>query len=112
MQNKYYVIPSVNVDGVAFIEDEFLKTGRLPEKRKNMNVQSKECTTAEAGVDLNRNYDFNWGVGDTANDKECDGETYGGAAPFSEPETRAIRDFVTAKKDELRFVYNLHCSGN
>jgi len=112
LQNKYFVIPSVNVDGVAFIEEEYIKTGRLPEKRKNMNIQSKECSTAEAGVDLNRNYDFNWGIGDTANDKECDGETYGGKAPFSEPETRAIRDFVASKKDELRFVYNLHCSGN
>jgi murein tripeptide amidase MpaA len=112
LQNKYYVIPSVNVDGVAFIEAEFLKTGQLPEKRKNMNIQSKECPAAEAGVDLNRNYDFLWGVGDTANDKECEGETYGGKAPFSEPETRAIRDFVAAKKNELRFVYNLHCSGN
>lgn len=112
LQNKYYVIPSVNVDGVAYIEEEYKKTGVLPEKRKNMHIQTKECDATKAGVDLNRNYDFLWGIGDTANDKECDGETYGGSAPFSEPETRAIRDFVTAKKDELRFVYNLHCSGN
>jgi len=102
----------VNVDGVAFIENEFIKTGKLQDKRKNMNIVSKECSPTDAGVDLNRNYDFLWGVGDTANDKECDGETYGGVKAFSEPETRAIRDFITAKKDELRFVYNLHCAGN
>lgn len=112
VQNKYYVIPSVNVDGVAFIENEYVKTGSLLDKRKNMHITSNKCKIKEAGVDLNRNYDFKWGVGDHANDQECQGETYGGKGPFSEPETRAIRDFVTAKKDELRFVYNLHCSGN
>ena len=112
VQNKYYLVPSVNVDGVAFIEEEYVKTGFLPEKRKNMHISSKKCPTKNAGVDLNRNYDFKWGVGDTANDQECKGETFGGPSAFSEPETRAIRDFVTLKKDELRFVYNLHCSGN
>jgi len=77
-----------------------------------MDIQSNKCKKKEAGVDLNRNYEFKWGVGDYANDKECQGETYGGKAPFSEPETQAIRNLVTSKKDELRFVYNLHCSGN
>ena len=29
LQNKYYVIPTVNVDGVAFMEDHYFKTGEL-----------------------------------------------------------------------------------
>jgi hypothetical protein len=89
------VIPSVNVDGVSFIENEYLQTGVLPEKRKNMDIRSNKCKKKEAGVDLNRNYDFKWGVGDYANDKECQGETFGGKTPFSEPETRAMRDLIT-----------------
>lgn len=68
VQNKYYAIPSVNVDGVAFIENEYVKTGNLLDKRKNMHIGTDKCKVKEAGVDLNRNYDFKWGVGDHAND--------------------------------------------
>jgi len=39
-QNKYYFIPSLNVDGVKYIEDEFVKSGILLDKRKNMNLAS------------------------------------------------------------------------
>jgi hypothetical protein len=42
------------------------------------------------GVDLNRNYDYGWQGGVTSPRSEI----YGGPAPFSEPETQAIRDFV------------------
>jgi len=52
-----------------------------------------QCTATEAGVDLNRNYGYKWGVGDSGR-SECD-ETYHGASAFSEPETRAMRDWLT-----------------
>lgn len=39
------------------------------------------------GVDLNRNCDFNW---------RADCEEPPGSAPWSEPETRALRDFILA----------------
>jgi len=42
------------------------------------------------GTDHNRNYDFYWEEGD----QEVRAETYRGPAPFSEPETRAVRSFV------------------
>ena len=38
MQNKYYVIPTVNVDGLVYIEDHYHNEGKLLEKRKNMNI--------------------------------------------------------------------------
>ena len=40
------------------------------------------------------------------------GECYRGPEPFSEPETRALRDFLQAHKDEVKFVYNFHSNGN
>jgi len=49
------------------------------------------------GVDLNRNYDYGWEGGVTSPKSEI----YGGPAPFSEPETQAIRDFVL----EHNFMY-------
>ena len=69
-QNKYYVIPVVNPDGVAFIETEFGKSRELVKKRKNMNPQAVksikdyQCLPEDSGVDLNRNYGVDWSVSD------------------------------------------------
>ena len=49
------------------------------------------------GVDPNRNYDFNWELGDT----DWSSDYYRGTAPFSEAENRAIRDLAI----EQRFVF-------
>jgi murein tripeptide amidase MpaA len=43
MQNKYYIIPTVNVDGLAFIEDNYVKNGVLLAKRTNMHIGSDKC---------------------------------------------------------------------
>jgi len=39
-QNKYYIIPTVNVDGLAHIEDQYRKTGEILHKRTNMHLYS------------------------------------------------------------------------
>jgi murein tripeptide amidase MpaA len=46
------------------------------------------------GVDPNRNYGFAWGYDDTGSSPDPLNGTYRGAAPFSEPETTAVRDFL------------------
>jgi murein tripeptide amidase MpaA len=75
----WYFVPLVNPDGYNFSRSR-------PENkmwRKNRHVSSNECE----GVDLNRNWDFKWkGSG-------CD-DTYAGPRPFSEPETRGLRDIL------------------
>jgi len=87
-QNKYYFIPTINVDGVNFIEKNYYETGEFLPKRTNMNIlDKKNCNTTSGGTDLNRNYDFHWGEGTKPNHLECDGDTFRGKAPFSEPET-------------------------
>ena len=70
MQNKYYIIPVVNVDGVALIEKEYPKShGSVLKKRKNMNPNATKslkgytCAVEDSGVDLNRNYGVDFGVG-------------------------------------------------
>lgn len=62
------------------------------------------------GVDLNRNYGFSHGNFGSRDDP-CS-EAFGGPAPFSEPETRAMRDFIFANVENLKFVYNFHSYGN
>ena len=69
------------------------------------------CNTTLSGVDLNRNYGYKWGAGtESVYQSECI-DYYHGTEPFSEPETRAIRDFLTKRQYEIKFVYNFHCAG-
>ncbi|MAX10017.1 MAG: hypothetical protein CMG13_04030 [Candidatus Marinimicrobia bacterium] len=73
------------------------------------------------GVDLNRNYDFNWIFGDPvgALDGGCAAnpsyishyDYYRGEAPFSETEVQAIRDFALEKNFLLSIAYHSSRSG-
>ena len=110
--NKYYVVPVVNVDGLADIEKIFLETGEMTTRRKNMNPNnSANCSSDQRGVDLNRNYAVYWDKPGGNSPDPCN-EAYRGPHPFSEPETMAIRDFLVSHKDEIKFVYNFHAFGN
>jgi len=58
------------------------------------------------GVDLNRNYGFNWIHGDTLGSTagEEDYDYYRGPGPFSEGGTQAIRDLA----DDHHFIYSIN----
>lgn len=130
-QNKYYVIPMINPDGLALVEDHFVENNEILKKRKNMSPDAQRsdsndivCLPEDSGVDLNRNWGVDFNVSDSqyqvglAQGKLFDdcadpcGECYRGKEPFSEPETRAVRDFLTAHKEEIKFVSNTHSFGN
>ena len=55
-QNKYIFMPIYNVDGVNFIEENWVKDKKIVPKRKNMDNTKGPCATEliEGGVDLNR----------------------------------------------------------
>ena len=60
------------------------------------------------GVDANRNYDFHWGEGEIVEAvNQCD-EKYIGQEPFSEIETRNVRDFILKKKGDWIFYNSIH----
>jgi len=82
-----WIIPMVNPDGVEWD----ISTGRYKMWRKNRRNNGD----GTYGVDLNRNYGYKWGTGGSSNDTSSD--VYMGKAPFSEPESQAIRDFVKAR---------------
>jgi hypothetical protein len=52
------------------------------------------------GVDLNRNWDWHWG-GVGASRDPCS-DTYAGSRAFSEPETRAVSDFLLDHRDRIQ----------
>lgn len=58
------------------------------------------------GVDLNRNFGYEWGYDDEGSSPITSDETYRGTGPFSEPETQAIRDFVLDHEFIITMFYH------
>ena len=82
------VIPDANPDGVFLVTG---KEGRFTSA--NVSTSSKVLASGRFNaddVDLNRNFDCKWQAKGIWQTKTVSG----GTAAFSEPETRAIRDFV------------------
>lgn len=61
-----------------------------PLPRRDMDGDGLQDEDELGGVDSNRNYDTHWEGGDP----NVSNDTYRGPAVWSEPETRAVRDFV------------------
>nr|XP_031827673.1 carboxypeptidase B-like [Nomia melanderi] len=61
------------------------------------------------GVDPNRNFGYHWGEMDEggASSDPCH-ETYAGPHAFSEPETKAMADYILANKRNIRMYLTLH----
>ncbi len=96
---EIWLVPMVNPDGHALAT-------RGDSQRKNTNDVSGG--KRRVGVDLNRNYATAWGtVGDSPHPES---DTFRGTAPFSEPETKAMRDLMTAKKPV--FLLTFHSYSN
>ena len=104
---RVYFIPMVNPDGV----DIALKgTDWLPDgKREQVDSVTPDTRYFKANancVDLNVNFDANWGHG-ASNVKTLSFENYIGPYPFSEPESVALRDFTEEVKPKVTIAYHL-----
>ncbi len=88
---EFFLIPVFNVDGYIYT----WTTERF--WRKNAR-----------GVDLNRNWGEGWGGPGSSSLPSS--ETYRGPSPFSEPETRALRDFFIAHPN-VRVQLDVHNYG-
>lgn len=87
-----WVLPLMNPDGALISE-----------------IGGKPLWKANArGVDLNVNFDARWGTG-ASNIRYPAPENYIGEAPFSEPETQALRDFT--KEIRPAFTVSFHTKG-
>jgi hypothetical protein len=98
---EIYFCPAVNPDG--FFYNQLIAPGGGGMWRKNRN---DTYHASNVGVDLNRNYGYNWGYDDFGSSPNTAYETYRGPSAFSEPETQAMRDFINSR--EFVFVINYH----
>lgn len=98
------VIPELNVDGVYKVIG---KEGPFTEADVPPGVDTVPGRVNADGVDLNRNFDCHWKPDGTWQDKPVSA----GSAPFSEPESSALRDLI--EKDKPVAVVFWHSqSGN
>ncbi|KAJ8684202.1 hypothetical protein QAD02_019994, partial [Eretmocerus hayati] len=98
-----YIIPSLNPDGYEYTHKS--SATRMWRKTRSFNSDS-DCM----GTDPNRNFDYQWNTVGASSDP-CS-EIYAGSAPFSEPETAALRDFILARKGQIKAYVTLHSYGN
>ncbi len=96
---KVTIIPVVNPDG---LEKVVGTTGRFTASDVSASENILVAGRFNANnVDLNRNFDCDWqskGVWRTT-------PVSGGSAVFSEPETQAVRDYITANKPTAAVVW-------
>lgn len=93
------VIPVLNPDGLFEVVGS---SGRFTQA----SVPSSQEATVPGrfnanDVDLNRNFDCDWQANATWQNRDVSG----GDAVFSEPESQAIRDYVTANTPDAAVVY-------
>ena len=97
-----HFIPVNNPDGYAYSWAEPDTSHRLWRKNRRPNADGT------IGVDLNRNFDFAWsGLGSSSDGSS---EIYHGESAFSEPESRAMRDFYESHPNVVGNV-DLHSFG-
>jgi carboxypeptidase T len=66
------------------------------------NTDNNHCADTDwRGVDLNRNFDFQWGCCGGSSFERCS-EVYRGPAAASEPETKAVQDYLRAHFPDRR----------
>ena len=83
--SEIYIIPIANPDG--YVDN---MTGNNMQ-RKNMNFTTP---VPSSGIDLNRNFGYQFGYDDYGSSPDPYDQTYRGSAAFSEPETQVIRSFT------------------
>ncbi|MBI5913783.1 MAG: immune inhibitor A [Bacteroidetes bacterium] len=97
---EMYFVPCVNPDGYIYNETTNPNGGGMWRKNRRNNGDGT------FGVDLNRNYGYQWGFDDTGSSTNTNAQTYRGTAPFSEPETQMMRDFCLAHNFQIALNYH------
>ncbi len=104
-----WLVPLVNPDG-ALLSEQGLRSAPQ-EKRSfllNLNNGNTDFSLWKAngrGVDLNVNFDADWGKG-AKNVRFAGAENYVGVSPFSEPETTALKIFTEKISPEYTVSYH------
>lgn len=95
---QLWIIPVMNPDGYAYTANA--AGDRYWRKNRRNNGDGT------FGVDLNRNWGYQWGLLSGSSASTVD-ETYHGTGAFSEPEAAVIRDFANSRNN-LKVLVSFH----
>ncbi|KAI5633070.1 zinc carboxypeptidase domain-containing protein [Phthorimaea operculella] len=108
----FYILPVLNPDGYEHshtYDRLWLKTRSRSSESDTYfngwfpwNWGQTECV----GVNTDRNWDYHWGEADASSDRCSD--NYKGPHPFSEPETRAVSEFLAEHRGRIKVYLSLH----
>jgi len=98
---EIYFIPCMNPDGYEYNRSTNPNGGGMWRKNRRNNGGS-------FGVDLNRNWGYMWGFNNTGSSPTPSSETYRGTAPFSEPESQAVRNLCLQKNFKTALNYHTY----
>ncbi len=101
---ELYFVPCVNPDGYRY--NQTTNPSGMGYWRKNRTFS----LNGTVGVDLNRNYGYEWAFNNIGSSPNGDEETYRGESAFSESETQAIRELCRQRK--FKIAINYHTFGN
>lgn len=106
-----WLIPLANPDGALLSQQGIASAQGSPYSRFLSAYSNGELRLWKAnarGVDLNVNFDADWGKGEK-NVRMRGAENFIGESPFSEPETKALRDFTLAISPD--YTVSFHAKG-
>lgn len=116
----WYFMPILNPDGYVYSHkyDRFWRKTRSRHiSRRNGIIdsamtwlqQKKVATRVCYGVDLDRNWHYQWGK--RGSSKSACNELYAGPGPFSEPESKALSDFLIDYRKQIKMYISLQAYG-
>ncbi|MEL6867650.1 MAG: M14 family metallopeptidase [Bacteroidota bacterium] len=109
-ETEMYFVPCLNPDGYIYNQTTNPNGGGLWRKNKRDNNEDGLFMQNEDGVDLNRNFSYQWGEVNGGSSGNFGSQVYRGPAPFSEPETQNLRNFCA--QHNFRIGLNYHSFGN
>ncbi len=95
-RSEIWIVPLINPDGLEYS----IHVYRYWRKNRRANADGTY------GVDLNRNYGFQWGYDDIGSSPVPASGVYRGPAPFSEPESAAIRDLFLQHQPQALVTFH------
>lgn len=122
----WYFVPMVNPDGYEYshaVDRMWRKTRRnytstlvrSSARKLRVDIASPDDEQC-VGADINRNFEFHWRKGGSSSNV-CS-PSYAGVKPFSEPESRALANFMLKQVIQNPFyrgnftIFNLHPSNH
>lgn len=94
--SEIWIVPLLNPDGLEYTINVF----RWWRKNRRDNGNGL------FGVDLNRNYDFMWGIDDIGSSPNPASNVYRGPSPLSEPESQAVAQLFTSHNFRVALTYH------